>query len=83
MSDPAASSILDRLTDILRDVFDQDDLVATPQMTARDVEGWDSLGNVQVFLAVEQRFKVRFSAAEIGSIDDVGDLVAMIAKKSA
>lgn len=73
---------LERLSEILQDVFDHDDLQATREMTASDVDGWDSLGNVQVFLAIEQRFGVRFSAAEIGSIDNLGELADLIEKKA-
>lgn len=77
-----ASSIYATLTDILRDTFDNDDLVATPTLTAPQVEGWDSMGNVRLFLAIEQDFGVRFNASEIGGIKNVGELVALIQKKT-
>lgn len=75
------SSILDRLTSVLRDVFDNGDIVATTNLTARNVEGWDSLGNVRLFIEIEKVFCVRFSAAEIASLRDVGQLAALIEKK--
>lgn len=71
------------LTEILRDVFDSDTLVATPALTAPQVEGWDSLGNVRLFLTVEGAFGVRFSAGEISSIKNVGELAAAIVQKRA
>lgn len=74
-------TIYDRLSEILQDVFDNDAIIAKPELTAMDVEGWDSLGNVQVFLAIEQRFRVRFSAAEIGSVKNIGEMAAMIERK--
>ena len=73
--------IADELTDILRDVFDNDTLVARGDMVAADVDGWDSMGNVRLFLAIEQHFKVRFSASEIGAIKNVGELLASVEKK--
>ena len=69
------------LTEVMRDVFDDDSLQATPAMTAADVEAWDSLGNVRLFLAVEQRFGVRIRAAEINEVQNVGELVALIERK--
>jgi acyl carrier protein len=68
-------SILDRLTPVLRDVFDCDELVVTPQLIANDVPGWDSLGNVRLFVEIERTFSVRFSATEISTLRDVGQLI--------
>lgn len=73
--------MLDRLTPVLRDVFDNENIVATANLTARNVEGWDSLGNVRLFIEIEKVFCVRFSAAEIASLKDVGQLAALIEKK--
>ena len=77
------SAIYAALTDLLRDVFDDDDIEAAPSLTAAQVDGWDSMGNVRVFLAIEQQFKVRFNASEIGGVKNLGELVALIAKKTA
>lgn len=74
--------ILDRLTSVLRDVFDNDDIVAKPSLTARQVEGWDSLGNVRLFIELEKVFCVRFSAAEIASLRNVGQLADLITSKT-
>jgi acyl carrier protein len=76
------ASILSRLTPVLRDVFDNDSLVATPELTARTVDGWDSLGNVRLFLEIEKAFAVRFSATEIASLKNVGQLAELIEKKA-
>ena len=74
-------NIRQQVTEILCNVFDNDDLVATDDLTAADVEGWDSMGNVRVFLAIEQEFGVRFSTGEIGAIHNVGELIALLQKK--
>lgn len=76
------ASTLDRLTSVLRDVFDNDDLVATPELTASQVEGWDSLGNVRLFIEIESQFSIRFSATEISSLRNVGELVSLLESKS-
>ncbi|MEO8132702.1 MAG: acyl carrier protein [Betaproteobacteria bacterium] len=73
--------LLDQLTSILRDVFDNDDVVATPELTAKKVDGWDSLGNVRLFIEIERVFSIRFSAMETTSLKNVGELAALIEKK--
>ena len=81
MPQPEFDRVKDTLTDILRDVFDNDDLVATPALQAADVEGWDSMGNVRLFLAVEQKFGVRFRTGEINDIQNLGELAVAIERK--
>jgi acyl carrier protein len=78
-----ASSIYASLTEILRDTFDNDELEATPGLTAAQVKDWDSMGNVRLFLAIEQEFGVRFNASEISGIKNVSELVALLQKKVA
>jgi acyl carrier protein len=78
----ADKSVFDKLTPLLRDVFDNDDLIATPELTAKAVEGWDSLGNVRLFLEIEKAFTVRFNATEITSLKNVGQLADLIEKKT-
>ena len=81
MTQPASAELYGQLTDILRDVFDNDTLTATPELTASMVEGWDSMGNVRLFLAIEQQFGVRFRAAEISDIQNLEELVVALARK--
>lgn len=76
-----SEEIYTELTEILRDVFDDDDLVATPELSAVQVEGWDSLANVRLFLAIEGAFGIRFSTGEISSIESLGEMVETIAAK--
>lgn len=74
-------AIFDRLTSVLRDVFDDDNLVATPDLSAGNVAGWDSLSNVRLFVEIEKAFSVRFGAMEISSLKNVGQLAELIQKK--
>ena len=78
MTNPA---ILEKLTPLLRDVFYDEELVATPDLTAQKVHGWDSLGHVRLLAEVELAFAVRFNAMEISSLRNVGQLVELIEKK--
>jgi acyl carrier protein len=74
-------NIYEKLTDILRHVFDDDTLVARPDLTAEQVSGWDSFAHLRVILAVEEAFRVRFSASQITSLQNVGDLASLIHSK--
>jgi acyl carrier protein len=74
--------IYERLTDIFRDIFDDDALIVRPDLTADAVDGWDSLSHIRLLLTIEKAFKIKFSAAEIGKLRNVGELVAIIAGKT-
>jgi len=76
-----AKEIHAELTKIFRSVFRDETLVADPAMTAKDVAGWDSLRNIRLMLTIEKAYKVRFSASEIGTLKNVGDLVRLIQAK--
>jgi acyl carrier protein len=72
------SQVFARLTEIFQDVFDEDDLQLTPELSAKDVDGWDSLAHIRLILTVEKAFKIKFSTSEIGKLENVGDLVTLI-----
>ena len=76
------AEIYQRLTRILRDVFDDDTLVATPQLTAQDVKEWDSVSHVTLVAAVEEEFHLRFQTAELEKVKNVGQMVEQIEKKT-
>ena len=72
------SETLDRLNGVFRQVFDDDEIELTPETTAKDVEGWDSLMHVTLLINVEKAFGVKFSSSEVASLQRVGDLVELI-----
>lgn len=74
-----SDAILARLTDIVRDQLDDDDIMLAHNTLASDVEGWDSLAHVRIVVAAEEEFGVRFETAEIASLKNVGALVDLIA----
>lgn len=73
--------IYDTLTEIFRDVFDNDTLVVGPQTTADDVDGWDSQAHVTLIVATEMRFGLRFRTAELELLHNVADFVRLIREK--
>ena len=75
------SEVYQRLTTVMQDVFDDDEIVARPDLTAADVEEWDSLKHIRLVLSVEKAFHINFSAAEIGHLKNVGDLATLIQSK--
>jgi acyl carrier protein len=66
------------LGDIFQDVFDEDSIELTPSLSAKDVDGWDSLTHIRLILTIERAFKIKFSTSEIGKLENVGDLVKLI-----
>ncbi|HEY2675433.1 MAG TPA: acyl carrier protein [Steroidobacteraceae bacterium] len=79
MQDP----ILTGLTSVFREVFDDDDLELKPEMTADDVDGWDSLAHIRLILSVQKAFSVKFSPVEMNRLKNVGDLIALTRDKQA
>ena len=70
------------LDEIFNDIFDRDDIVLTPELTAKDVEGWDSFRQIDIIIAVQQHFNIKFRTREMETLNNVGDLVrAVLAKQ--
>ena len=73
--------IFEKLTEIFRDVMDNVEIVLEENTTAEDIEEWDSLAHVQLIEKIEAVFGVKFSAKEMMSWDEVGELVDSIEEK--
>lgn len=71
------------LTVILEDVMDVEDVVLTDDTTADDVEEWDSLSHVRLIVAIEKKYGIKFTNAEIASLTRVKDIIDMIDAKTA
>ena len=71
---------------VFRGVFDNDELVISDATQAADVDGWDSMAHVNLIIAIEKRFGVRFSGADLasmrGSGRTIGHLIDLIAVKT-
>jgi acyl carrier protein len=75
------TEILAKVQDIFRDVLDNDDIVLTPQTSADDVEDWDSLSHIQLIVAIEKAFKIKFTSKEILSWSNVSEMIESISSK--
>ena len=73
--------IREKLTDLFKEVFDEETLVLSDEMTADDVEAWDSLSHVNLMIAIELAFDIEFKQSEIQSFDNVGELILSIEQK--
>jgi acyl carrier protein len=75
------SELWDALTLVFHDVFGNDTITIGHATTANDIDEWDSLNHVQLILAVEAKFHIRFPASEVASFECVGDMVSAIKRR--
>ena len=73
--------ILDQVQEIFRDILDNEDIVLTNETTANDVEEWDSLSHIQLIVAIEKHFKIKFTSKEILSWKNVGEMIDCIVSR--
>ncbi|MSN26400.1 MAG: acyl carrier protein [Geobacter sp.] len=74
---------LEELTPVFKQVFDDSSIVLTRNSTADDIDDWDSLTHMNLVIAVELRFKIKFALGELQTLKNVGDMLDMINKKIA
>ena len=74
--------ILTEIVEIFRDILDDENITLTTESTAKDVEEWDSLSHVQLVVAIEKHFKVRFNTNEISRWKNVGEMVIAVASRA-
>ena len=79
---PTEAEIYPALTTIFHDVFSRDDLTLTPELSAKDVRGWDSFKQIEIIMASEEAWEIRFTTRELDALRCVGDLVRIIAAKT-
>lgn len=75
------NEILAKVQDIFQDVLDNEDIELTFETTAEDIEEWDSLSHIQLIVAIEKHFKIKFTSREILSWKNVGEMIDCIATK--
>jgi acyl carrier protein len=78
----AEPEIYQTLTTIFHDVFLRDDLVLDPGFSAKDVPDWDSFKQIEIIIAVEEHYGIKFRTRELDTLNNVGDLVHLIAAKT-
>jgi acyl carrier protein len=73
--------VWERIQTVFHDVFSDDTIAVGSETTAQDIDGWDSLANIRLIVAVEREFKIRFSPIEISRLENVGQLVILVDSK--
>ena len=76
-----ASQILKEVTDIFINVLDEDNIVLTMDTIADDIEEWDSLSHIQLVVAIEKHFQIKFTSSEIQNFKNVGEMCDSISIK--
>jgi acyl carrier protein len=75
------NEILTKLTPIFREQLDNEDIELNAETTADDIEEWDSLSHIQLIVAIEKAFGIRFTSSEIQSWNNVGEMIDSIISK--
>ena len=72
--------ILSQVQDVLRDEFEDEELIVTEQTTAQDVKAWDSLAHLSLIHEIEGCFKIKFTMGEIQGFQNIGEMINAIEK---
>lgn len=75
------NQVYEALNEVFRDVFDDDEIEVSAETTAEDIEDWDSLEHINLVVAVEKRFDVKFSMGEVTGMKNVGEMVGIILER--
>lgn len=73
--------IKERLQEIFRDIFDEEDLEIREDMSAKDIEDWDSLAQINLIVAIEKEFGVKFNLDEVSQLKNIGEIINQIETK--
>lgn len=74
-------AVFEKLDEIFQDVFDDPDICVGETTTAADIEDWDSLEHINLIVAVENAFGIKFGMGEVTHMEDVGEMANLILKK--
>ena len=73
--------IFEKLNEVFRDVFDDEEIEVGEETTAADIDGWDSLEHINLIAAVEQEFGVKFTMGQVVTMKNVGEMARLIEEK--
>ncbi len=74
-------SVMEELLEIFRDIFDDETLELRDSTNAEDIEDWDSLAQINLIVAIEKSFKIKFMLGELDNLKNVGEMITLIEKK--
>lgn len=73
--------IIEKVQEIFRDIFDDDNLVINDDTSASDIDNWDSLNQINVISAIEIEFNIKFMLADLNKLDNVSAIIQLIESK--
>jgi acyl carrier protein len=76
------SQIYAQVTEVFRDVFNRSDMTLRPELTAKEVPGWDSFKQIEIIIALEEKYHIKFHTRDLDSLQNVGDLVTVVVRKT-
>ena len=74
---------INKLTEIFRKVLDDDSILLKDELTANDVDGWDSLSHMLIITEIERLFQIRFKLNELNKLNNIGNLLLLVSSKIA
>ncbi|MBQ4282976.1 MAG: acyl carrier protein [Lachnospira sp.] len=77
----AREEIYKLLNEVFQDMFDDEDIIVNDDTTADDIDDWDSLEHINLMVAVENCFKIKFTMGEITNMKNVGEMVDIIQER--
>jgi len=77
------ADVIQAIQPLFRDVLDQPDLLLTADSNASNVDDWDSLAHINIVMAIERHYKVKFALGELQGLKNVGDMAELIIRKTA
>lgn len=73
--------IYEKLNKIFQDIFDDESILVSDNTTAEDIDEWDSLEHINLIVAIEKTFKIKFTMEEVTDIKNVGEMVSIISRE--
>ncbi len=73
--------IFNKMNEVFREVFDDEDITVTDETTSDDIEDWDSLEHINLVVGMEKAFGVKFNVGEVNALKNVGEMADLIASK--
>ena len=74
--------VIEKLEQVFRDIFDEEELTINNETTAEDIEDWDSLAHINLVVSIEKEFDVKFALGELQALRNVGGMVDLVIRKS-
>ena len=74
-------NIINKLTNIFKEIFNDNNIILNNEMTAKDIDNWDSLTHMLLITKIEEDFSIKFKLKELNNLNNVGNLIKIIDEK--